>query len=57
MSQNVKVSAALLSRVQRSSVGSALACCKAGPSSNLGSAPQGACSYEDMEKGLSECNE
>jgi hypothetical protein len=25
----------------RSSVGSALACCKAGPSSNLGSVPQG----------------
>jgi hypothetical protein len=28
-------------RVQCGSVGSALACCKAGPSSNLGSAPQG----------------
>jgi hypothetical protein len=28
-------------RVQRGLVGSALACCKAGPSSNLGSAPQG----------------
>jgi hypothetical protein len=27
--------------MQRSSVGSALACCKAGPSSNLGSTPQG----------------
>ncbi len=27
--------------VKRSSVGSALACCKAGLSSNLGSAPQG----------------
>ncbi len=26
-------------RVQRGSVGSALACCKAGPSSNLGSPP------------------
>jgi hypothetical protein len=28
-------------RVQHSSVGSALACCTAGPSSNPGSAPQG----------------
>ncbi len=49
-------------RVQRGSDGSALAWCKAGPSSNLGSAPQGgsahwACSYEDMEKGLNECYE
>ncbi len=30
-----------LVRVQRGLVGSALACCKAGPSSNLGSAPHG----------------
>ncbi len=47
-------------RVQRGLVGSALACCKAGPSSNLGWAPHGgsarcADSYEDMEMGLSEC--
>jgi hypothetical protein len=28
-------------RVQCGSVGSALACCKAGPGSNLGSAPHG----------------
>ncbi len=47
-------------RVQRCSVSSALACCKAGPSSNLGSAPHGgsahwADSYEDMEMGLNEC--
>ncbi len=48
-------------RVQRGSVGSsALACCKAGPSSNLGSAPHGgsaqwADSCEDMEMGLSDC--
>ncbi len=46
--------------MQRGLVGSALACCKAGPSSNLGSAPQGgsahwADSYEDMEMSLSEC--
>ncbi len=47
-------------RVQRGSVGSALACCKAGPSSNLGSAPHGvftnwddSCEY--LEIGLSEC--
>ncbi len=33
-------------RVKRSSVGSALACCKAGPSSNLGSAPQGGSATE-----------
>ncbi len=46
--------------MQRGVVGSALACCKAGLSSNLGSAPHGssahwADSYEDMEMGLSEC--
>ncbi len=50
-------------RVQRGSYGSALACCKAGPKTNLDSAPHGgsahwACSYdEDMEKGLIECYE
>ncbi len=49
-----------LHRKQRGLVGSALACCKAGPSSNLGSAPHGgsahwADSYEEMEMGLSEC--
>jgi hypothetical protein len=49
-------------RVQRSSEGSAQTCCKAGTSSNLGSAPQGgyapwACSYEDMDMSLSECYE
>jgi hypothetical protein len=49
-----------LVRVQRGLVGIALACCKAGPSSNLSSAPHGgsahwADSYEDMEMGLSEC--
>ncbi len=47
-------------RVQRGLVGSALAWGKEGPSSTLGSAPQGgsahwADSYEDMEMGLSEC--
>ncbi len=45
--------------VRRGSVGSASACCKAGPSSILGSAPQGGShteqtSDEDMERGLSE---
>jgi hypothetical protein len=45
--------------VRRGSVGSASACFKAGPSSILGSAPQGGSpteqtSDEDMEKGLSE---
>ncbi len=37
--------AALLSLVRRCSVGSASACCKAGPSSILGSAPQGGLSH------------
>jgi hypothetical protein len=45
--------------VRRGSVGSASACCKAGPSSILGSAPQGGSpteqtSDEEMEIGLSE---
>ncbi len=46
--------------VRRGSVGSASACCKAGPSSILGSAPQGRffpteqTSDEEMERGLSE---
>ncbi len=45
--------------VRRGSVGSAPACCKAGPSSILGSAPQGGSpteqtSDEGMERGLSE---
>ena len=45
--------------VRRGSVGSAPACCKAGPSSILSSAPQGGSpteqtSDEEMEKGLSE---
>ncbi len=35
----VQQGAAWLSRVRRGSVGSASACCKAGPSSILGSAP------------------
>ena len=44
--------------VRRGSVGSASACCKAGPSSILGSAPQGGSpteqtSDEEMERGLS----
>jgi hypothetical protein len=47
--------------VRRSSVGSASACCKAGPSSILGSAPQGGSpteqtSDEEMERGLSRIN-
>ncbi len=51
--------AARLSMVRRGSVGSASACCKAGPRSILGSAPQGGSpteqtSDEDMERGLSE---
>ncbi len=46
--------------VRRGSVGSMSACCKAGPSSILGSAPQGGSpteqtSDEEMERGLSEC--
>jgi hypothetical protein len=47
--------------VRRCSVGSASACCKAGPSSILGSAPQGGFfplslqSDEEMEKGPGEC--
>jgi hypothetical protein len=50
----------VLTRVQRGLVGSTLACCKAGPSSNLGSAPHGGSAHwvdscEDMEMGLSEC--
>jgi hypothetical protein len=45
--------------VRRGSVGSASACCKAGPSSILGSAPQEVfptehTSDEDMERGFSE---
>ncbi len=45
--------------VRRCSVGRASACCKAGPSSILGSAPQGGfptelTSDEDMERDLSE---
>jgi hypothetical protein len=45
--------------VRRGSVGSASACCKAGQSSILGSAPQGGspteqASDEKMERGLSE---
>ncbi len=45
--------------VRRGSVGSASACCKAGPSSILGSAPQRGSpteqtSDEEMERGLSE---
>ncbi len=46
--------------VRRGSVGSASACCKAGPSSILGSAPQGGFfplslhSDEEMEKGPGE---
>ncbi len=45
--------------VRRGPVGSASACCKAGPSSILGSAPQGGSptektSDEEMERGLSE---
>jgi hypothetical protein len=45
--------------VRRGSVGSTTACCKAGPSSILGSAPQGGSpteqtSNEEMERGLSE---
>jgi hypothetical protein len=45
--------------VRRGSVGSASACCKAGPSSILGSAPQGGSpteqtSDEEMKRGLSE---
>jgi hypothetical protein len=45
--------------VRRGSVGSASACCKAGLSSILGSAPQGGfpteqTSDEEMERGLSE---
>ncbi len=45
--------------VRRGSVGSASACCKAGPSSILGSAPQGGfpteqTSDEEMDRGLSE---
>jgi hypothetical protein len=45
--------------VRRGSVGSASACSKAGPSSILGSAPQGVSpteqtSDEEMERGLSE---
>jgi hypothetical protein len=39
--QRSSVGCSAAQRVQRSSVGRALACCKAGPSSNLGSAPQG----------------
>jgi hypothetical protein len=51
--------AAWLSMVRRGSVGSASACCKAGPSSILGSAPQGGSpteqtSDEEMERDLSE---
>ncbi len=44
--------------VQRGSLGIALACCKAGPSSNLGSHGGSAhCAYncEDMAMGLNEC--
>ncbi len=44
--------------VRRGSVGSTLACCKAGPSSILGSAPQvfptELTSDEEMERGLGE---
>jgi hypothetical protein len=45
--------------VRRGSVGSALACCKAGPSTILSSVPQGGVlteqtSDEEMERGLSE---
>jgi len=45
--------------VRRSSVGSAWACCKTGPSLNLGSAPQGSFSYgsycdENMERDFGE---
>ncbi len=45
--------------VRRGSVGSASACCKAGPSSILGSAPQGSfptehTSDEEMERSFSE---
>jgi hypothetical protein len=38
---SVRVQRDSAGRVQRDSVGSALACCMAGPSSNPGSAPQG----------------
>ncbi len=46
--------------VRHGTVGSASACCKAGPSSILGSAPQGGfpneCkSDEEMERDLGEC--
>jgi hypothetical protein len=59
------ISAAIIDaaiRVQRSSDGSALACCMADLILNLGSALQGgsahgACNCEEMEMGLSECYE
>ncbi len=55
-----QLGAVWLSRVQRGSVGSAMACWKAGPSSNFGSAPHRgsahfADSCEDMEMGFREC--
>jgi hypothetical protein len=49
--------AAFLSMVRRGSVGSASACCKAGPSSILGSTPVFPTEHtsdEEMERGLSE---
>jgi hypothetical protein len=52
--------AAWLFRVQRGSIGSALACCMAGPSSNSGSAlqggffPQSETSNEEKERDLGE---
>ncbi len=41
MAQLVRVQRGLVDRVQRGLVGSALACFKAGPSSNFGLAPHG----------------
>ncbi len=54
-----QIGAAWLRMVRRGSVGSASACCKAGPSSILVSAPQGGSpteqtSDEEMVRGLSE---
>ncbi len=59
VAQLVMVRRGSVGMVRRGSVGSASACCKAGPSSILGSAPQGGSptsqtSDEEMERGLSE---
>ena len=44
---NVVLSKTTFSKVRRGSVGSASACCKAGPSSILGSAPHGGSSLAE----------